>query len=51
MALKCSKCGNEMKEGQKFCMKCGAPASATPKLRQIPNRWMLLLYVQNVAIR
>ena len=31
MALKCSKCGNEMKEGQKFCMKCGAPASANPQ--------------------
>ena len=25
MALKCSKCGNELKEGQKFCMKCGTP--------------------------
>ena len=29
--MKCSKCGNEMKEGQKFCMKCGAPASANPQ--------------------
>lgn len=25
MALKCSKCGNELKEGQNFCMKCGTP--------------------------
>jgi DNA-directed RNA polymerase subunit RPC12/RpoP len=31
MALKCSKCGNEMNDGQKFCMKCGAPASANPQ--------------------
>ncbi len=26
--MKCSKCGNEMKPGQKFCMKCGTPASS-----------------------
>ncbi len=25
---KCSKCGNELKDGQKFCMKCGTPVSA-----------------------
>lgn len=25
---KCSKCGSELKEGQKFCMKCGTPATA-----------------------
>ena len=25
---KCSKCGNEIQEGQKFCMKCGTPVSA-----------------------
>ena len=31
--MKCSKCGNEMKEGQKFCMKCGAPASANPQVQ------------------
>lgn len=24
---KCSKCGNEVKDGQKFCMKCGTPVS------------------------
>ena len=29
--MKCLKCGNEMKEGQKFCMKCGAPASVNPQ--------------------
>ena len=29
--MKCSKCGNEMNDGQKFCMKCGAPASANPQ--------------------
>ena len=31
--MKCSKCGNEMKEGQKFCMKCGAPASVNPQVQ------------------
>ena len=25
---KCSKCGNELRDGQKFCMKCGTPVSA-----------------------
>lgn len=25
---KCSKCGNEIQDGQKFCMKCGNPVSA-----------------------
>ena len=25
---KCVKCGNELKDGQKFCMKCGTPVSA-----------------------
>ena len=25
---KCLKCGSELKEGQKFCMKCGQPVSA-----------------------
>lgn len=24
--MQCSKCGNQMKEGDSFCMKCGAPA-------------------------
>ena len=28
---KCLKCGNELKEGQKFCMKCGTPVSTNPK--------------------
>ena len=28
---KCSKCGSELKEGQKFCMKCGTPVSANPQ--------------------
>ena len=28
---KCSKCGNELKDGQKFCMKCGTPVSANPQ--------------------
>ena len=27
MGLKCSKCGSELKDGQKFCMKCGTPVS------------------------
>jgi len=27
----CSKCGNELKDGQKFCMKCGTPVSANPQ--------------------
>lgn len=28
---KCLKCGSELKEGQKFCMKCGTPVSTNPK--------------------
>ena len=28
--MKCSKCGTELKEGQKFCTKCGTPVSANP---------------------
>ena len=28
---KCSKCGNELNDGQKFCMKCGTPVSANPQ--------------------
>ena len=31
--MKCSKCGNEMNDGQKFCMKCGAPASVNPQVQ------------------
>lgn len=27
---KCVKCGSELKEGQKFCMKCGTPVNANP---------------------
>jgi len=27
---KCTKCGSELKVGQKFCMKCGAPVSVNP---------------------
>jgi hypothetical protein len=27
----CPKCGNEMKEGQKFCTKCGTPVSVNSK--------------------
>lgn len=26
----CSKCGNELKPGAKFCMKCGTPVAAAP---------------------
>ena len=29
--MKCSKCGSELKEGQKFCMKCGTPVSTNPQ--------------------
>ena len=28
---KCTKCGSELKDGQKFCTKCGTPVSATPQ--------------------
>lgn len=33
---KCSKCGSELKDGQKFCMKCGTPVSvsAQPNAKQ-----------------
>lgn len=27
---KCTKCGSELKDGQKFCMKCGTPVSVNP---------------------
>lgn len=30
----CSKCGAEIKPGQKFCMKCGAPAGETQKVQK-----------------
>ena len=29
--MKCTKCGSELKDGQKFCMKCGTPVSANPQ--------------------
>ena len=29
--MKCSKCGSELKDGQKFCMKCGQPVSVNPQ--------------------
>ena len=28
---KCLKCGSELKEGQRFCMKCGTPVSTNPQ--------------------
>ena len=30
--MKCSKCGAELKEGQKFCTKCGTPVNVNPNL-------------------
>ena len=36
----CTKCGCELKEGQKFCMKCGTPVSVNPQTagsKQIDN--------------
>ena len=32
--LVCSKCGNPLNPGQKFCMKCGTPVSAVPQQPQ-----------------
>ena len=29
--MKCIKCGNELQDGQKFCMKCGTPVSVNPQ--------------------
>lgn len=29
--MKCSKCGAEVKESQKFCVKCGTPVRVTPQ--------------------
>ena len=29
--MKCVKCGSDLKESQKFCMKCGTPVSANPQ--------------------
>lgn len=37
---KCPKCGNEVKDGQKFCMKCGTPMSVNPQqtaVKQAPT--------------
>ena len=36
--MKCSKCGSELKEGQKFCTKCGTPVSVNPQVvsKEIP---------------
>ena len=36
--MKCTKCGSELKEGQKFCTKCGTPVSVNPQVvsKEIP---------------
>ena len=31
--MKCPKCGNELKEGQKFCTKCGTPVSKSVQVK------------------
>ena len=30
----CSKCGTQLREGAKFCPKCGTPAETTPTKRE-----------------
>ena len=35
--MKCSKCGSELKEGLKFCLKCGQPVSVMPQTPQDMN--------------
>lgn len=35
--MKCIKCGNELREGQKFCTKCGTPVSVNPST-SAPNQ-------------
>ena len=35
--MKCSKCGSELKEGLKFCLKCGQPVSVVPQTPQAPR--------------
>lgn len=32
--MKCPKCGNELKEGQKFCTKCGTPVSKSVQVKE-----------------
>ena len=32
----CSGCGNEVKEGAKFCNKCGAKLAQAPVVEEIP---------------
>lgn len=35
--MKCTKCGSELKEGQKFCMKCGTPVLPQPQRPMPPQ--------------
>ena len=35
--MKCSKCGSELKEGQKFCTKCGTPVLPQPQRPMPPQ--------------
>ena len=36
----CSKCGSELKDGMKFCLKCGQPVSVAPQQPTAPPRPM-----------
>ena len=44
----CSKCGEELKEGAKFCQKCGAPVNAQG---QAPAQNVAPQQVQNAAVQ
>ncbi len=39
MAKICKHCGNELKEGTKFCAKCGTPTGTVESAPAAPNAW------------
>lgn len=40
MAKFCKHCGNELKEGTKFCAKCGTPTGAAESAPPVPAAWV-----------
>ena len=48
-AAVCSKCGNPLKPGQKFCMKCGTPVASAPRQTQSNDKGWFTDGVRAVA--
>ena len=53
--MKCSKCGCELREGAKFCTKCGAAASIPSKPQNLNNKkhipkWIWITLISVVAL-